>query len=270
MTTHVDRTIAALRAQHDRLAELVARSSEETLAARSGAQEWSVADVLSHLGSGAEIMRMPILAAIDGTPAPEGGMQPIWDRWNALAPRDQATQYVEHDARYVETVEALDAAQRGELLVDVGFLPEPVPLEVALGMRLDEVALHAWDVQVATDPSAVVDGESAELLLELMGGSMSFLLGFLGKPDQLSVPARVAVAGHVLEVAEGVSLTARGATDGADGADGADEVTATWSGPTEAFVRLVGGRLGPAHTPDGVSVTGNVGLDDLRAVFPGF
>jgi uncharacterized protein (TIGR03083 family) len=264
MTTHVDRTIAALRAQHDRLAELVAHSSEETLAARSGAQEWSVADVLSHLGSGAEIMRMPILAAIDGTPAPEGGMQPIWDRWNALSPRDQASQYVEHNARYVETVEALDAGQRGELLIDLGFLPEPVPLEVALGMRLDEVALHAWDVQVATDPSAVVDGESAELLLELLGGPMGFLLGFLGKPDQLSQPVRLEVAGYVLELGEGVRLAPR------DSADNVDEVTASWNGPTEAFVRLLGGRLGAPYTPADVGVSGNVTLDDLRRVFPGF
>lgn len=30
------------------------------------------------------------------------------------------------------------------------------------------------------------------------------------------------------------------------------------------------GRLGPAHTPDGVKVTGALKLDDLRKVFPGY
>jgi hypothetical protein len=35
-------------------------------------------------------------------------------------------------------------------------------------------------------------------------------------------------------------------------------------------VRLIYGRLGPGHTPAGVEVTGNITLDDLRAVFPGF
>jgi len=264
MTSHVDRAIASLRAHHDRLAALVADSNEEALTAQSGASEWSVADVLSHLGSGAEIMRLPILAAIDGTAAPEGGMQPIWDRWNALSPREQASQYVEHDARYVETVEALDTGQRGELRIDMGFLPEPVPLVVALGMRLDEVALHSWDVHVAADPSASLDAESADLLLELMGDAMGFLLGFLGKPDQLAEPARVEVAGSVLELGEGVRLSAR------DRADSVDEVTASWSGPTEAFVRLVGGRLGAPYTPADVAVSGNVTLDDLRRVFPGF
>ena len=39
--------------------------------------------------------------------------------------------------------------------------------------------------------------------------------------------------------------------------------------PAEAFLRLVYGRLDPAHTPS--SVTGDTGrLADLRKAFPGF
>ena len=38
--------------------------------------------------------------------------------------------------------------------------------------------------------------------------------------------------------------------------------------PTEAFIRLVYGRLDPAHTP---AVSGSLTLlDELRAAFPGF
>jgi hypothetical protein len=36
--------------------------------------------------------------------------------------------------------------------------------------------------------------------------------------------------------------------------------------PAEAFVRLVYGRLDPAHTPP---VSGTADLDELRSVFPG-
>ena len=46
--------------------------------------------------------------------------------------------------------------------------------------------------------------------------------------------------------------------------------TATFVGPLEAAIRLVGGRLTAAHTPAGVEVIGDVTLDDLRKVFPGF
>ncbi|CAN5436833.1 maleylpyruvate isomerase family mycothiol-dependent enzyme [soil metagenome] len=259
MTTLTDRAISALRNRHDTLAELVAAATDEQLAAISGAVDWSVADVLSHLGSGAEIMRFPILAAIDGTPAPDGGRQPIWDRWNALSPREQATQFVDHDERYVATVEALDDGQRAELVVDLGFLPQPVPLEVALGMRLDEVALHAWDVLVAQDATASLDDESAGILLELMGGSMGFLLGFLGKADQLEHEVVLQVGDRALSIGDTLSLGA-----------GPGSPTATWVGPDEAVVRLVVGRLGAAHTPAGVQVKGNVTIDELRRVFPGF
>src|SRR3954470_21277579 len=63
MNTLVDGTIAALRANHDVLAELVPTLSEEQLMSASGATEWTVAQALSHLGSGAEITRKPIATA---------------------------------------------------------------------------------------------------------------------------------------------------------------------------------------------------------------
>jgi hypothetical protein len=45
--------------------------------------------------------------------------------------------------------------------------------------------------------------------------------------------------------------------------------TAKFEGQPEAAIRLMGGRLTPQHTPDGVRSTGNVSLGDLRRVFPG-
>ena len=47
-----------------------------------------MAQVLSHLGSGAEIAHAGYRAALDGTPAPEQEFnQGVWDRWNARSPR---------------------------------------------------------------------------------------------------------------------------------------------------------------------------------------
>jgi hypothetical protein len=40
---------------------------------------------------------------------------------------------------------------------------------------------------------------------------------------------------------------------------------------TEAFLRLMSGRLRPEHTPPGSAVAGeSISLEDLRAIFPGF
>ena len=40
--------------------------------------------------------------------------------------------------------------------------------------------------------------------------------------------------------------------------------------PAESWLRLVTGRLDAAVTPAGVSVTGALTLDELRAIFPGY
>src|SRR4051812_31338911 len=227
MTTLVDRTIAALRANHDALAALVPTLSEEQLMSASGATEWTVAQALSHLGSGAEITRKPIATA-EGHQVEVEENQSIWDRWNALSAAEQAAGFVTHDEAYLDTVEALSAEQRDGLMVDLGFLPEPVPLVVALGMRLNEVANHAWDVRVGVDPSATVDTDSAELLVELFGGPLAFLLGFSGHADQIEREVRLAIPGGGIEVTDTVTVTKE-----------VDHPTATFEAPVDAVVRLL-------------------------------
>jgi uncharacterized protein (TIGR03083 family) len=258
MTELVDRTVAALRTNHDVLAALVPNLNEGQLTAPSGASEWTIAQALSHLGSGAEITVKPIATAA-GLPVEAEDNQSVWARWDAAAPLDQAAAFLERDGHFLDVVEGLTSEQRAELMIDMGFLPEPVPLVVALGMRLNEVAAHAWDVRVGLDPEAGIDPESAPLLLELYAGPLAFLLGFAAKPDQLAEEARVAVPGGGIVVTDAVTVT----TDLAD-------PTATFHGPAEAAARLLTGRLKPEFTPERVEVTGNVGLDDLRKVFPGY
>ena len=253
-----DRTIAALRANHDRLAEVVAGLTPEQLTGPSGASDWTVADVLSHLGSGAEIGWYRIKAAATGERIDAPDNQEVWDRWNGMDPADQASSFVQSDEQSVATFEGLSPEQRDSITIDLGFLPQPVPLDTALGMRLNEQALHGWDVEVGLDPAATLTDESAALLAEHFSSTMSFLLGFVGKPDGVG-PARVGLADHTVVIAETVTLEA-----------GAADTTATFEGPLEAGIRLLAGRLGVDHTPDGVAVTGNVTLDDLRTAFPGY
>ena len=257
MSQLVDRTITALRSEHDTLAELVRGLTDDQLAAPSGAAEWTVAQALSHLGSGAEIGRAPIARAAGETVAAEDN-QTIWARWDASAPRAQAEGFLEHNARWLETVEALTPEQRSSLTVDLGFLPEPVPLLTAVGMRLSEVANHSWDVRVAFDPDAGVDAGSAAVLVDLLAGPVGFLLSFVAKPAELASPVSVAVPGAGLVIDDAVTVV-----------DHLESPSATFDGTAEAFVRLVSGRLKAPYDKD-VTVEGSVTLDDLRRVFPGF
>ncbi|GAA1140928.1 maleylpyruvate isomerase family mycothiol-dependent enzyme [Nocardioides aquiterrae] len=257
MSELVDRTIAALRTEHDTLVTLLPNLPTESLAAPSGASEWTVAQVLSHLGSGAEIGRAPIGRAAGEDVEPVDN-QEVWARWDDSAPLDQAAGFVEHNTRWIETVEALSDEQRATLTVDLGFLPEPVPLVVALGMRLNEVANHSWDVRVALDPSAELHADSADVLVELFRGPLSFILGFSAKPAELTERAAVAVPGAGLVIDDDATIVG-----------GVDEPTATFRGAPEAFIRLLNGRLKDPYA-GGATVEGNVTLDDLRRVFPGY
>jgi uncharacterized protein (TIGR03083 family) len=262
MTSLADRTIAALRSTHDELAALVPGLSDDQLSSRSGASEWSVAQVLSHLGSGAEITLAGLTAAVGGTEPPGSDFNhSVWARWDASGPRDQATGFLEHDAALVGTFEALSPEQRESISVAAGFLPEPLSLASAAGMRLNEAVLHSWDARVALEPTATLDAGAAEVLTEHLSSGLGFILGFSGKADVLAEPAIVQVEGSevALVVTDTVSLS-----------PAPGDPTATFTGGPEAVVRLVAGRLTAPYTPPGVGVDGNLTLDDLRRVFPGY
>jgi uncharacterized protein (TIGR03083 family) len=259
VTTLTDRSIAALRAHHDRLTAWVGGLTDEQLAGPSGASEWTIAQVLSHLGSGSEIMLGPVRAAANGTEVGAADNQAVWDRWDSASPRAQADGFVEHDARLLAVLEGLSDSQRTSLRIDMGFLPEPAPLSVALGMRLNEIALHSWDALVGVDRDAEVDADAAAVMFDHFADGVGFLLGFVAKPERLDRPAVVAIGDH--------SLVVEGAASVRSGTEGA---TATFTGPPGAALRLIGGRLDAEHTPRGVEITGNVSLDDARAVFPGY
>ncbi|XVU28316.1 maleylpyruvate isomerase N-terminal domain-containing protein [Actinoplanes sp. CA-054009] len=262
MTSLAAGTIAALRSEHDDLAAAVSAFTPARIEGPSGASDWTVAQVLSHLGSGAEIT----LAALRGgtgegeVPGP-GFNESVWDRWNALAPGAQATGSIESNAELVAAFEALTPGQRDQLAINPGFLPQAVPLAAFAGMRLSEVVHHGWDVRVAADPAAALAAVPAELLAEHLAGGLSFFLGFIAKPGAVREPAVVAIA----ETPYRIVLN-----DGAHFTTDAAPATATFDGPLEAALRLLAGRLTPPHTPATLKVTGNVTLDDLRAVFPGF
>ncbi|MCY1145065.1 maleylpyruvate isomerase family mycothiol-dependent enzyme [Actinoplanes sp. Pm04-4] len=262
MTTLAVRTIAALRAEHDGLVAALDAFTPDQLVGPSGAAEWTVAQVYSHLGSGAEIGLAGFRGQIGEGDAPGPDFnQHVWDRWNALSPDAQAAAWRESDEAWVAALEALTPEQHETIQVNPGFLPEPISLASLAGLRLNEVAFHSWDIRVAADRTAGLTSESAGLLAEHLSGGIGFLLGFIAKLDVVSEPAVVDIAGTPYRIVLGdeARLTTEPAT-----------ATATFDGPLEAALRLLVGRLSPSYTPTGVKVTGNVTLDDLRAVFPGF
>ncbi|GAA2208834.1 maleylpyruvate isomerase family mycothiol-dependent enzyme [Nonomuraea monospora] len=262
--TSTDAVISALRTGHDALAADVSSFGEDDLARPSGSAEWDVSEVLSHLGSGAEIGRANLQAALDGRPGPgRDFMQSVWDRWNAMTRRQRADGFLASDRTLVELYESLDQDTRTNLRIDLGFLPAPVDVATAGRMRLSEAALHAWDVRVAFDEHAALAPEATRRLLH----GAPDLIGWTGKADRLDgqraviqVTTSEPASEFALRLQEPISVD----FDLPDKADG------TLALPAESWLRLVAGRLAPQHTPEGVATTGAADLDLLRRVFPGY
>jgi len=247
------RLVRALRQSHDALKALIEPLDAGQLEQQSYAPEWSIAQVLSHLGSQAEIFELFLDAAMSGNkpPGPEA-FGPIWEVWNAKSAQAQAAEGLAADAAFVKRLESYgDAELRLPLL--------GMDLDVAgLSLRrLSEHTQHSWDIAVALDPTATLAAEATVLLVDSLGQ----LVGRAAKPGRrrrwrvrTTDPERI----FILETGESATLAP------SEGEAGPADLVL----PAEAFIRLVCGQLDAAHTPP--IAGGAADLDELRAIFTGF
>ncbi|MET7332269.1 maleylpyruvate isomerase family mycothiol-dependent enzyme [Nonomuraea sp. NPDC005650] len=262
--SNADTVIAALRTGHDTLAGLVSGFSDDDLARSSGAADWDISQVLSHLGSGAEIARAVLQAALDDRPHPGPDFnQTVWDKWNARTRRERADAFLQTSQTLIAFYESLDAGTREKLRIDLGFLPAPVDLATAARMRLNEFALHSWDVRVGFDEHATLAPDASAALLH----GKPDLLAWLGKADQLD--GRSAVL-QVTTTEPASVFALRLETPISVDFDVPEQPDGAIALPAEAWLRLVSGRLAPRYTPSEVTATGAADLDLLRSVFPGY
>src|ERR1700678_337201 len=143
--------ISALRHSHDRLRAAVEPLDLSQLEQLSYASEWSIAQVLSHLGSQAEIFGLFVNAGLSGSEPPgQDAFAPIWDVWNAKSPQAQASDALDADQATLARFESMDADEQARFRLSM-FGMELDTAGVAR-MRLGEHAMHTWDVVVALDP----------------------------------------------------------------------------------------------------------------------
>ena len=257
MPTDPRALIGVLRNSHERLAGLVRPLTPDQLRAPSYDTDWTIAQVLSHLGSGAEIATLSLAAALGGRQLDQDAFPAIWDAWNNRTPEMQAADCLTWDGEHVSRLEQLTGAELDSIGLD--FFGRRLDAAGLVRLRLSEHAIHVWDVAVSIDPGATVAEDAIAPVLE----QIAQLLQFVAKPagDAFRVRLRTTApdGDYLLEVGESVTLS-----DWAEGSDTDGEIRL----PAEALLRLFYGRLDPAHTPE-YSASG-IDLDRLRAVFPGF
>ncbi len=256
----------ALHNSHDHLVALIDGLTDGTdpgrLTGPSYCDNWTVAQVFSHLGSGAEIFSLMVEAGVKGEdpPGPDT-FQPIWDAWNSKSPELQAADLKGADLALVEQIEGLDPQQLEKF--HLSMFGMEVDAATLIGMRLSEHALHTWDVEVVLDPSATLAPDAAAILVDLLPARVARSAKPAGGPLKVHVDTTAPARSFVLEVGDSVSLD-----ELPEGSEVGSE-TARIELPAEALLRLVAGRLDDQHLPQDLTVTG-VTLEALREVFPGF
>ncbi len=256
---HDPRTwVAALRSGHDRLAAYADRASAGDLAGPSMCSDWTIGQVLSHLGSGAEIS----LATMDGAVIDN---REVWARWDGLDPDAAATSFVEADERLVAWWEARSGDELAAMQVQLPFLPAPIDAAAAAGFRLSEVALHSWDVLAPADPAAEVADDAAALLVDRLPMMVGFVGQFTPRDTRPDVDTTITVVTSEPDRRFELELGERAELRPAEGATTAGELAL----PAGALVRLTSGRL-PADCQHGATITGPLTLDDVRRAFPGY
>jgi uncharacterized protein (TIGR03083 family) len=251
----MDNQLQALRSSVQHLRDVVSRIDPSKFESPAYPSEWSVADVLSHIGSGAVILKHRVEDLVKGAETDGGFNQSVWDEWNAKAPAAQVTDGLAADAALLECLDSLTGEQREGLKFQMG----PMTLDFAgvVVLRLNEHVLHTWDVEVTFEPSATLPVDEAAAVVD----NLQMIVKFAGKPSGQTRAWNVQTTDPIRTFT--ISFGPESVELSAGPLDGAGDLEL----PAESLVRLVYGRLDPDHTPS--SVDGR-DLDELRQAFPGF
>jgi len=201
---------------------------------------------------------MMLSAGLSGEEPPgQDAFPPIWEAWNARAPEAQARDSVAANEALVGRLETLDPEQTRSF--HVSAFRRELDLAGLLQLRLSEHAIHAWDIEVSFSPGATVLPGAVELLVDYLPA----MAARVGKPNQKATTLQVLTS----EPERRFALV----TDGVRLEPWSEQTASgTLRIPAEALLRLVYGRLDPAHTPALELDAPDGSLDDLRATFPGF
>jgi uncharacterized protein (TIGR03083 family) len=252
---------SVLRASHERLEDATRPLTDEEIAGPSYCTDWSTAQVLSHIGSGAQIFGLLLDAGLAGAETPgREEMSKVWDVWNAMSPTEQARNCLNADREFLDRVAAVPAAKLDGMRMTL--FGGPADATRLLEMRLSEHAIHTWDVIVVRDPDAEIPPDAVVWLIDRLDQLAARSGKTDGGPLEVDISTSDPDRAFRLSVADAVKLlpAESGSTQPA---------TAKVQMPASALVRLVYGRLDPGHTPATVTTEG-IDVDTLRGIFPGF
>jgi uncharacterized protein (TIGR03083 family) len=233
---------------------------------QSAAREWKVYQVVSHLGSQAEIQLGTVNSALrDAPPLGDPERKAIWGYFDSLQPDQVLAPFIKNNDSFIAFVEGLSEAELGR---SIPWLSGTAPIAQVLATRLGEQALHTWDIRWARDRDVRLAPETVPDLLELHIASGRLKL--LAKPEQAG-----ALAGKTAQFfveAPATSLALKVGSESVEAFRGrVAHPDFSVELPAEVFLRLIWGRfLSPDGEPQGqVKLSRPELLPSLVALYPG-
>jgi uncharacterized protein (TIGR03083 family) len=126
--------------------------------------EWTTADVLSHLGSGAVVLQRFLEDALAGSETPSDFAPSVWAEWDKKSSPIKAADSLLADSALLQRLGSLTDEERSGFRFVMGPLSVDFPGFVCL--RLNEHALHTWDIEVTLAPRATLDPRAATLVVD--------------------------------------------------------------------------------------------------------
>jgi uncharacterized protein (TIGR03083 family) len=229
--------VTAIRREYETLDRWLSAISPAYWEGPTNCTEWTVRQVVSHLGSGAEIHLLTIQEQLDGAaPVTPEVRQRIWSHFDSLAPDALYRDFRGRNLAYLSYLEGLPPDRRERT---VKFFMGERPVAGYAVYRLFELSLHSWDIRVGLDPTVRLLPTSVAPLWSVLAENVNRRAKAEAKTELNGTVWGIAVHGPVERQ---MALVVRDGTVALTDAPPSPPA-ALLRLPAEAFIRLVSGRL---------------------------
>ena len=174
MADSLTETVRLVEIEASRTRDFLAGLNESDWSRDSSCEGWTVADVAAHLSAGANTWANSIGRAIDGDSGPPEGQTPLasGDRGSNVISQSAISYRQEAGSKLMENFSAGYEVLRetlAQLKEEDGDKPcyhrrGPMPIREFVAVRVQELAIHGWDIRWGIDKLAELGEEPLAML----------------------------------------------------------------------------------------------------------
>lgn len=249
--------VACIQTESEHLKAYLRALPPDARSLPSACGDWEVGDVVAHLTGGGRFFAQSVTNGLEGDVAPMGGRFPAGTANAAMAAEMIAnTAWTLRQQAGAQLLDQFEASNDDLNAVFAGIGPDAwdtpcyhpwgiIPARNFLNLRIQELALHGWDMRSPREPDVQLSPACLPALMELVDTSAtSGFLGWAFRPgEKLTSPLR-----YRFDVIGAVSSQLDIVLDGESArleTIGETPATATFRCDTAAYVMLMFGRLQP-------------------------